>query len=631
MGVSFVIPSSFTATDKFSSVMRNMGNATQTFVSRSERYLGRFNMMFTNLMKPVSAINKMLMGLGYYVGLFTLVRIIKNAIDIFADFEQANKNLALVMGTTVKENRVLASEARRIGLAYGESATDVVKMQHALATLGYEQKDILKMGKPLITGASALEGANPERLAEVVGSVINAFDNLTSKDTQHILDAMTLSANRTALTFDKLATTLPTVSGPANTVNISFEETLALLGILANAGVHVATSATSIKNIFIDSAKKGHTYNQVIDNIIKNSDKLVYANKQFGKKSVVSALAIAQHMHDAKNGVVALTKEFTNAKIGLTDLIAAERVNTFRGAQKLLNAAYTEFVLAIEDGNGVLAQSLTRYLRVASAVLLLAADSDQAREAISKMDAGIVKTANSWLFWLKVIGYAAAALLAMKAILILWRAALLIATVVQGAFSVALGVSAAAGWANAMAMRGNAIALGTYRVVAGLATAAQWAFNVAMNANPVILVATAVLGLAAALGVLDTQYNKINGSMSRWQKVFKDHPEFEGKRPDLSKRINYQLQSWLFNDSTAASWMIKDLHERMDTKNSGLEEDPNYVPINPKLDGLNGLDSLMNAFKGKIDLNINDPGGNVGSVDSTSNIMPRVSNTNTFQ
>jgi TP901 family phage tail tape measure protein len=276
----------FTAVDKFSGPMKQMGNAVQGFVSRSERLLGRANAAFSKLMTPLTGINKMLMGFGVYIGLFTLVRVIKNAIDVFANFQQANADLAVVMGTTVKENRALANEARRIGLAYGESATEVVKMQHALATLGFERSDILTMGRPLITGSAALEGANPEKLAETVGAVINSFDNLVPKDTQHILDVMALGANRTALNFEKLAATLPIVSGPANAVGISFERLIALLGILQNAGVHVQTSATSLKNIFIDSAKKGHTYEQVLANIAKNSDKLVAANKKFGKRSV---------------------------------------------------------------------------------------------------------------------------------------------------------------------------------------------------------------------------------------------------------------------------------------------------------------------------------------------------------
>ncbi len=630
---SFVIPSVFTAIDKFSAPIRGMGNAIQGFVSRSERALGRANMAFSKLMAPVTGLNKLLMGLGYYVGLFTLVRIVKNAIDIFADFQQANADLAVVMGVSVKQNRVLAMEARRIGLNYGVAATEVVKMQHALATLGFEQSDIMKMGKPLITGTSALEGADPEKLANTVGALINTFDQLGAGDTQHILDVMALSANRTALNFEKLATTLPIVSGPANAVNISFEETVALLGVLSNAGVHVATSATSLKNIFIDSAKKGHTYAQVIQNIADHTDKLTYANKKFGKRSVVSALVLAQKMHDAKNGVVALTKEFKNAELGLTDLIASERLNTFRGAQHMLNAAYKEFILSIEDGNGPLAQSLTRILKIAAAVLLLSTDSDQAREALTKVDKTIVDAAKKWLFWLKILKWVAISIIAVKVALTVWSAAI-------GIWNIAVGVST---------------------VLLKVWTGAVWLFNAALAANPIGLIiiavalllalitsaivkfddwGAAVLLLLGPLGFLPLVIMTIINHWDRMVNAFKNVGIIAGLKAignTILDVILYPLQQIvsLIGKITGANWAISAAQgiENFREKLASYEEgDAKKVTpaINPKATEQESKNS--NTFNGRMWLDINDPGGYVKNAGSDSTfMMPRVSTTNSFQ
>lgn len=624
MAAVFTIPSAFTAIDKFSGTVKNMGNALQGFVGRSERLLGRANTAFNKLLTPITSMNKLLMGLGFYVGLFTLIRILKNAVDIFANFEQANADLAVVMGTTSKKNRALADDARRVGLAFGDGATNAVKMQHALATLGFEQQDILKMGRPITTGAAALEGADPEKLAGTVGAVLNAFDNLAPKDTQHILDVMALSANRTALNFEKLATTLPIVSGPANAVNIQFEETVALLGVLSNAGVHVATSATSLKNIFIDSAKKGHTYTEVLANIAKHSDKLVYANKQFGKRSVVSALALTKKMHDAKNGVIALTEEFKKAKFGLTESIALQRLNTFRGSQKLLNAAYEEFILGIEDGNGALAASLTRITRVASAMLLLSTDSDQAREAIAKMSPDILRTTNNWLGWLKVIGWVTAALIAMRVALMIWRGAVIAATIVQGAWSIAMGIGAANGWLNVWALRGNIVALTTLRTITWLSTAAQWAMNAAMKANPVFIMATAILWLVDS-------YKKLTDEMNRNQEAHlklanKHGVKYENKETSIADKLglmfipNYAVETGAMRfdeDRVRKHWSQQD-------KNDSTER------INPKAFDDLQLDSILNVIRsGSLNINLNDPGGAVKDMQSDSSwIKPKVSSTN---
>lgn len=623
---AYTIPSVFIAVDKFSGPMKVMGNAVQGFVSRSERLFTRANRAFSSLMTPLTNINRMLMGLGYYVGLFTLIRIIKNAIDIFADFEQANANLAAVMGTTVQANKALAMDARRVGLAYGVAATQVVEMQHALATLGFEQQDILKMGGPLITGSAALEGASPQLLAETVGAVIKTFDNLEAKDTQHILDVMTLAANKTALTFEKLATTLPIVSGPANALGITFEQQVALLGILANAGVHVATSATSLKNIFIDSKKKGLSYSQVLEVIAQKADKLTYAYNKFGKRSVVSALVLSNKLRET----AALQKELENVAPNLTGAIALQRLDTFRGAQKLLNAAYQEFILSIEDGTGKYADNLKWLLKVSAATLLLASGSDQAREAISKMNPEIVKTAQKWLWWTKVIGWFIAALLAAKIVLIVWNTVL-------GIASIALSV-----WG------------GLIRVV----TAAQWLWNAAMAANPIglIIIAISALLIYVSLAVdaykewgaagllLMGPFGQIIGFFVQLQKhweMIKEAFTSKGFLAGISQIGLALLDSFivplqqiiqLIASLTGAQWatnaatQLQRLHEQINAPEGQSKEGDKqvYYKINPK-QKQNEAMAYQIQQSGHVRLDINDPGGHVGRVQSdTTFIQPSI-------
>jgi hypothetical protein len=455
--------------------------------------------------------------------------------------------------------------------------------------------------------------------------VINAFERLTAADTQHILDVMSQAGNRTALTFEKMATILPIVSAPANAIGVDFERLVALMGVLSNAGIHVATSATSLKNIFIDTKKAGGKgYIAFLENVIKHVDKLTFANKKVGKRSVVSALALAMKMDpNDKNSFMRLTDEFKALELGLTQKIALQRLDTFRGSMKLLNAAYSEFILSIEDGNGALAQSLIRMTRVATAMLLLSSDSDQAREALEKMDIDIIHSAEKWLGWLKVIGYVTAAIIALKVALIVWRAVVMAATIVQTAWSIAMGIAAANGWLNVMALRGNAVALGTLRTVTWLATAAQTAFNAAVKVNPIYLITIGILGLAEAYGRLT---GKIESSVEA-------HKRFaaERNREYIENKISP-------GDKLLSMFGFKDLI-------TGREGD--YLPGTPEFERQNKvdsiakinpkaaydtklMDSLVNqVFKGKIEMNINDPNNNVKDVKSDSSwLQPKVSSTN---
>lgn len=628
----FTIPTAFTAIDKFSGVMKGMGNAVQGFVGRSERLLGRANLAFSKLMTPITSLNRMLMGLGFYVGLFTLIRVLKNAVDIVADFQQANADLSVVMGLSVKQNKILADDARRIGLAYGVSATEVVRMQHALATLGFEQDQILKMGRPLITGSAALEGANPERLAETVGAVINAFDNLEAKDTQHILDVMTLAANRTALNFEKLATTLPLVSKPASLLGISFEKTVSLLGQLASAGVHVATSGTALKNIFIDSSKKGHTYDQLIQNIIKSEDKLTFTHKKVGKKSFVSALVLAANISAAAK----LEKDLVDLKNneGLTSIIAAQRLDTFRGAQKLLNAAYQEFILSIEDGNGPLAQSLTRILKIAHAMLLLSTDSLAAVEALGKVNMSTIKSAKSWLFWINIIKWAIGFMIAMKILLIAWAFWLDILKVKIWLVAFATKAWAAATFILDAAMAANPIGLIIIAIAAliALVLAAVAAYNDW---------GAAVLYLLGPIGWL---INLVQAFRRNWDmivKSFKDGGIISGLKAIGAVILDsilmpFQQIAKIVSKLTGAEWAsdavksIEAFRAKLGVNTTTDESGKLLTPaINPKaIDQENRSQNVS----GSIRMDINDPGNNVKSVRSDSSfIMPRVTPTNSFE
>lgn len=510
MPAGFTIPSIFTAIDRFSGPMRGMRNSVQDFVATSEIGLAKAERGFRRLLTPLAGLNRLLAGMGYYVGLFTLILLLRNAVGVMADFQQANVNLATVMETTVQKNKALADDARKIGLFYGQAATEVSKLQFSLATLGFQKNEILAMGGPIVTGAVALQ-ATTEQVAELVGGMVKTFDNFSAGDTQRILDLMANAGFKTALNFEKLATTLPIVAAPANALGIKFETLLALLGTLSNAQVHVATSATSLKNIFIDSQKRGHTYAQVLDNIAAKADKLTYAYNKFGKRSVVSALVLANKLRETAQ----LQRELEETKPGLIQEVASQRLNTFKGTATLAKAAYQEFILSIEDGTGKYASTLMQMNRVIAAMLLLSSDSDQARQALSQMDPVVIELANKWLFFVKAVLALTAAIIAARIAIAAWTVVMYAARVALFAFNVALGISTAImGGSWVTAARGGAVAMAAYKAVTWLATTATWAWNAALAANPIVWVIGLIVAVIGWTAIVVEKWNEWGAAAS---------------------------------------------------------------------------------------------------------------------
>ena len=199
---------------------------------------------------------------------------------------------------------------------------------------------------------------------------------------------------------------------------------------------------------------------------------------------------------------------------------------------------------------------------------------------------------------MKGVGWVTGALIAARLALWAWRGALIIVTALQGLWSIALGASAAAGWLNVWAIRGNVIALGTLKTITWLAVAAQNAWNFALKVNPIFLMATAIITLTEAYRL----YNKaIDESKMSKEEQFK----------------NMDRGPYLFKQKTSFE------------NNDESETWNKIMKINPKADDQERMDSVLSVLKGNINLNVNDPGGIVKDIKSDSSfIMPRVSATN---
>jgi hypothetical protein len=302
---------------------------------------------------------------GAYIGIQTAIRALRGAFNTIKDFTKENAVLASVLGKTRKETKALADEAIRLGATYPVMAKEVLELETAYARLGFSQKEILDLTEATVVGAIALN-SELEETAELTGAVVNTFDEFSTVDAPEIMDIMALATNKSALSFEKLNVALPIVGGAANAAGVNFTQLTALLGKLADAGIDTSSSATSLRNIFIESAKQGLSYGQILDKISTDQDKLTAANDEFGKRAAVSAVTLSKNI----DGIRDLDTALQDAG-GTAERMAKEQMNTLDGAVKGLSSAYESLILSFkntEGGISNLINMLTGLLRNHSAV-----------------------------------------------------------------------------------------------------------------------------------------------------------------------------------------------------------------------------------------------------------------------
>ena len=410
MAATLKIPTIFTAVDKMSSVVRTMGKNIKKSFRGSLNAVKRFDQKVTRSFKKMGSMAQL--GLGVGVGMF-----FTDAIGKISGYEQSLADLSAVMNTSRKNQNLLSKDAQRLGSNTAKSAIEVVGLQEAYARLGFTTPEILNMTEGTIAGSIAMN-AELAQTAELTGAVVKTFDNFSSIDAPDILDKMTLATQKSALNFAKLETALPIVGGASNAAGISFERTLAILGKLSDAGIDASSSATALRNIFLESAKNGDNYEQVLERISKNQNKLTAANDKFGKRAAVSSTILAGKLKETAN----LTELLSNKTevLGASNKAASTRLNTFKGDVTLLKSAYEGLLLGINDGTGALGifrtiiQFVTKNIKTIAIVI-----------------AGLI---GLFLAMKVIVGVMQLISVAMK----VWTAITWLATIAQEAFDIAM-------------------------------------------------------------------------------------------------------------------------------------------------------------------------------------------------
>jgi hypothetical protein len=328
--------------------LRNEQQKLDATLKSVDKSLGLHQRNVGNYGSALQGVTGKLMGaFGIVGGLQLLSKELKNAYNITKDYEKANAELAGVLGKNIKETASLQKSSKKLGATTAFSAKEVTGLQIELARMGKTESEIIQMTEGIIDASIAL-GSSASDTAGLVAASLNAYQ-LEAKDSARVADILTLSTQRSALSFSSLHTALPIVAGAAKAAGYSLEDTVAMLGQAADRGIDASTSATALRNIFIELSAKGLTLDQALKQINNSQNKLSEATDLFGQRSAITALALADNVTKTKD----LTEALENAG-GTAKSVAETQLKTLDGQLRLLNSAWEGLILTISKENGAL-------------------------------------------------------------------------------------------------------------------------------------------------------------------------------------------------------------------------------------------------------------------------------------
>jgi hypothetical protein len=305
-----------------------------------------------------SQISKMAGQVGLAFGAFQAFSIVKSAVDSIADFEHEMQTVKAITGATGKEFQALKKDALALGASTKFTAKEVAGLQVEYGRLGFTTKEILAATSATLDLATAT-GEDLSKAADVAGSTVRGF-GLGAEETRRVVDVMAESFNKSALGLENFSEAMKYVAPVASQAGLSVEETTALLGTLADAGIRGSMAGTSLRKIISDLGGESGTLAEKLQKLADKGLTGADAMSEVGRTAYASLLILANNTKKTAE----LTQEL-NYAAGAGKEAAKIMGDDLTGDLTKLSSAYDALIQSAGSGTGVIrevTQSLTQLL-----------------------------------------------------------------------------------------------------------------------------------------------------------------------------------------------------------------------------------------------------------------------------
>ncbi len=478
MANSVRVPAIFSAVDNFSSVVRRMTTGVSNFSTATTSAVQRVNTRVNKLWSGLDNLSQIALGGGISAGFLVAGKAVM-------EYEDALASLEAVTG---KSSNLFKGQIESIATRTKKSAIDVTK---SFEIIGSAMSQYLNNPKALgqITEAgiifSKASRMELEPSLEVLTSVLNQF-GFGAEKASWAVNKLTAGEIVGSVKTAKLSEQLSKFGAVADNVNATLPESIALI------------QALGLKFTGPMQSEIGHAAKNLLLIMDGSTVASKSATAMFQKHGVSTKI-----LTDRSLSLGARLRELSKVqKDGAAMVEIFGKENATAGAAIFQNlGTYEKYLKKIEETNEADKQASVNSNTLSNAITEIKnsfinaiVSGDKNNNTLSKLKDTAKFLANNMGTILTVTKNLIIGFVAFKAIVIT-------TTALTWLYNASLGVMAVISGTGAMALRGNAVALGAYKVAAAIATGAQWLLNAAMSANPIGLVIVAIAALIALVTV----------------------------------------------------------------------------------------------------------------------------------
>jgi len=485
-----IIPSKFTAVDKFSPVMRKMTASTSKFTTKAR---AGFEMVAIAERKVRMGMKKTMSKLGTYGKMaagFGGMMLISHMVSANVELDKSLQSLQAITGVTGEAFVPFRKEIENVSKSQRIFAADTAK---AFELVGSAKPELLANASALAAVTEAaiiLKKAGGMELNDAVKSLtvsMNQF-GVEADQAMSFVNILATGQQKGSGFIDYISEAMVNAGGTSRAFGNSFAETTVVLEGFAKAGVPASEAGSQFAGIL---------------------SKLSKTNKREFNPQFTKATDIINNLSKANLTYTELMK--------LTDVRGAKWLTTIINQNEVIQ----ELNGNLDENGNALKQANIQTLSLSNLFTELIATFDTATTSVDNNNTVMLST--KWLLRFVadnmgiVIGVAIT-LISTYAVLktLVWgyRTAMI-------ATSIIVGISTALQKGSIFALRKSVVAQKSYMFMTKLMTAATWlwtqaqtAIDILLTANPIGLIIMAIVAMIAIITILIYKYDEWGAAIS---------------------------------------------------------------------------------------------------------------------
>lgn len=263
----------------------------------------KFRAQLQGAEKDILKFNRSLKNVGVSLSAaitLPIAALAKSAVDVGSQFEFVQAKIGGLSG----EGRIidgLSKSAKSLGKDTIYTATQISELQLALVKLGLTEQEINDVQGAVVNFAQALDldlASAGQSVVELLKKMPDSFDNFSSKTqaATYVTDAMAFAVAKSSLDIDGLTASLNYVGAEANSMGLSFEQTVAILAALANAGYKGSRAGTQLRRILTELSMSGDGATEAFRDFVQSGASFQDIVRQVGIRAAGMGAALQDQL-----------------------------------------------------------------------------------------------------------------------------------------------------------------------------------------------------------------------------------------------------------------------------------------------------------------------------------------------